>query len=146
MTIASLRDLIAAGDEAEIAGLTGQTTVQLEADLATVAPVTAAAELAYADSVVFSFIGDRLLDVQPPYPRLLITVAADLARARLYKTLAPDHIIKLRDDAMRALRDCRDGKQTLGLTAAGDKPQAQQSAVAAKTSDKLFGREKLALY
>jgi phage gp36-like protein len=67
-----------------------------------------------ARNTIDSHIGGRYSLPIAPVPEILERLACDLARFYLYDDLVTEAIQKRFDDAMKLLRDVRDGKSQLG--------------------------------
>jgi phage gp36-like protein len=138
-------------------GDTRLVTVQLMADAAagvSLAAYTAGEQAAAAQALVVvqralsdaantidSHIGGRYPLPILPVPEILERVACDLARFYLYDDQVTETIGKRFDDAMKLLRDVRDGKSQLGPNGTTGEEPVSNAGAELVTSGRVWGRK-----
>lgn len=110
MPYATLDDLIARFGELELIQLSDAATPGLIDD------AVVARALADADAIVDGHLGGRYALPLAAVPPMLVNVACDLARARLYKDVLPEAVESRRAEAMRYLELLGKGAITLGAS------------------------------
>ena len=75
----------------------------------------AAQALADADELINSYLGERYTLPLPEVPRMVVSVACDIARHRLHKEGLHEEVRKRYEDALRWLKDVAAGRSGLGL-------------------------------
>lgn len=114
-------------DAAAGADLTGYTSDEQAGVALAIAVVNRS--LADAANTIDAHIGGRYPLPIAPVPEILERVACDLARFYLYDDQVTETIQKRFDEAMKLLRDVRDGKSQLGPDGAtGTEPKSNAGA------------------
>lgn len=101
--------------------------------------------LADADAEIDGYVGSRYtLPLPLPTPPVLVPIACDIARYRLYDDAVPDVVRQRYEDAIARLRDIAAGRLSLGIDPA---PAAgSQGAVLARSPSRIFGADQLRDY
>lgn len=134
MTYAGLQDLVERFGERELAQLTDEAGGQA-IDAATVARA-----LADADAEIDGYLGARYALPLTQVPPLVLRLACDIARYRLYDDGVPATVRQRYEDAVAVLRRIADGTVTLGVGAAQTPPAAGAGvAVRTRSPERLFG-------
>lgn len=109
MSYASQADLVASFGSLEITQVTDRNrTGTIDAD-------AVAQALADADELINSYLGERYTLPLPEVPRMVVSVACDIARHRLHKEGLHEEVRKRYEDALRWLKDVAAGRSGLGL-------------------------------
>lgn len=135
MTYCTLTDLTDVFGETEILQLADRDASG-EADAEYLAAV-----LAKVDAEIDSYLRGRYALPLASVPTELTAIAVDLARYRLYPLNVPDTVQKLRDDALRWLRDLAAGRAELNLAT---EPEPVAVGIAASAPDRTFDATTLA--
>ncbi len=85
-------------------------------------------------AMIDAYIGSRYTLPLSLVPEVLVTLACDMVRYRLYKDGAPDEVSDRNRAAMRYLERIQEGKATLGEQEAGEDRSGGQVAVGAGQS------------
>lgn len=118
---ATTADLVTRYGEAEIIQLTDRD------HLGAIDAGVAAQALDDANAEVDSYLAVRYPVPPDPLPTLLVRIACDIARYRLYDDAAPEEIRKRYEDATRILARLADGSMSFGVSpAAPSHPQVAQ--------------------
>lgn len=131
---ATLSDLVERFGEAELIQLT-DTTGAGEIDES-----RAAAALEDAHAEVHGYLATRYPQPPDPVPRLLVRVAADIARYHLYDDAAPDEVRRRCEDARRVLQAIARGEVSLG--APHNTPTHALTVTLAGQPPRLFARRR----
>lgn len=132
MSYARIDDMVARFGEREVAQLTNRDGLDVvDADVLDEA-------LADANAEVHGYLATRYRVPPDPVPRLLVRVACDVARYRLYDDAAPDEVRRRYEDAVRLLKSVADGGVSLGADAAA--PSHPQLVQVVDVSPGLFSR------
>lgn len=132
MSYARIDDMVARFGEREIAQLTNRDGLDVvDADVLDEA-------LADANAEVQGYLATRYRVPPDPVPRLLVRVACDVARYRLYDDGATDEVRRRYEDAVRLLKSVADGGVSLGEDAAA--PSHPQLAQVVDVAPGLFSR------
>lgn len=112
MTYASQQDLIIRFGEEEITQLSDRNRDgAIDVDVLTTA-------LNDADHEIDSYLAGNYILPLPEVPPLLVRLAADIARYRLFDDVVPDEVRNRYTDAVRLLRGLADGSVSLGISTA----------------------------
>lgn len=71
------------------------------------------AALLAADEIIEGYVAGRYVLPLSPVPGFIVSIACDIARFRLHKNGAPEHVIAAHDAALARLKDIQSGKFTL---------------------------------
>jgi len=101
--------------------------------------------VADADAEIDGFVGSRYtLPLPEPVPPVLVPIACDIARYRLYDDAVPVIVRQRYEDAIARLRDIAAGRLSLGIDPA---PAASsQGSVAVRAPARIFGADQLRDY
>lgn len=101
--------------------------------------------IADADAEIDGYVGSRYtLPLPLPTPPVLVPIACDIARYRLYDDAVPEVVRQRYEDAIARLRDIAAGRLILGVDPA---PAAgSQGAVAVRAQARIFGADALRDY
>jgi phage gp36-like protein len=110
MSYVTQAELVTRFGEAELVQLTDRT---LEAT--TINAGVLAGAIADADAMINARLQARVKLPLLTVPLLLVNIASDIARYRLYDDRSPDHVTKRYDDAVKQLEQIRKGELDLGL-------------------------------
>lgn len=80
-----------------------------------------AAALAFADEVIDGYVSARYALPLSPVPGFIVSIACDIARHRLHKNGAPEHVAAAHEAALARLKDIQAGRfilQQAGAAAA----------------------------
>lgn len=69
-----------------------------------------AAALAAADEVIDGYVAGRYALPLSPVPGIIVSIACDIARFRLHKDGAPEHVVAAHSAALARLKDIQSGK------------------------------------
>ncbi|GHU14857.1 hypothetical protein FACS189441_5560 [Betaproteobacteria bacterium] len=99
-----------------------------EAEMRQIAPEPELLAQALADGsseveVVMNALGKRLIE---PYPNIIVSIAANLARWYLYEDHVPEEVQKRAENARALLKRLARGEIVLGVAAAEDLPDAEK--------------------
>ena len=96
--------------------------------------------IADSDAFIESYIAARFTVPIDPAPAILVQIACDIVRYRLYDDMATDRVSKRFNDAVASLRDIGSGKMSLGV----DDPAPQSAGdVEYKAPDRQFTHDSL---
>jgi phage gp36-like protein len=99
--------------------------------------------IADADAEIDGYVGTRYaLPLAEPVPAVLVPIACDIARYRLYDDAVPDIVRKRYEDAIARLKDIAAGRLVLGVDPLAPAPAAAGVSVRARGrefSDELLG-------
>jgi phage gp36-like protein len=93
-----------------------------------------------ADNTIDSHIGGRYPLPIAPVPEILERIACDLARFYLYDDQVTETIQKRFDEAMKLLRDVRDGKSQLGPNGTTGEQPASNAGAELVTGERVWKR------
>ncbi|HRQ57659.1 MAG TPA: DUF1320 domain-containing protein [Azoarcus taiwanensis] len=130
---ATVQDLISRFGEREIAQITNRASALDVIDMA-----VAERALADANAEVHSHVATRYRAPFDPVPTLLVRVACDIARYRLYDDAVPEEIRNRYTDAVRILTRIANGEMGFGEAEAS--PSHPQVAQSVTRPPKVFGR------
>ena len=101
--------------------------------------------IADADAEIDGYVGSRYtLPLPLPTPPVLVPIACDIARYRLYDDAVPEVVRKRYEDAIARLRDIAAGRLSLGIDPA---PAAgSQGAVVVRAPERIFSADALRDY
>lgn len=101
--------------------------------------------LADADAEIDGYVGARYtLPLPTPTPPVLVPIACDIARYRLYDDSVPDVVRQRYEDAIARLKDISAGRLSLGIDPA---PAANSmGGVSVRSPARIFGAEQLRDY
>ena len=101
--------------------------------------------IADADAEIDGYVGARYtLPLPLPTPPVLVPIACDIARYRLYDDAVPDVVRQRYEDAIARLRDIAAGRLSLGVDPA---PAAgSQGTVVVRAPARIFGADALRDY
>ena len=101
--------------------------------------------VADADAEIDGFVGSRYtLPLPEPVPPVLVPIACDIARYRLYDDAVPVIVRQRYEDAIARLRDIAAGRLSLGIDPA---PAASsQGSLAVRAPARIFGADQLRDY
>lgn len=137
MSYAALADLVTRFSERELVQLTDRGDEPTGAiDAARVGHA-----LDEADNVINSYVGVRYALPLASVPALLVDLACDLARFKLYDTGAPEEVRKRYEDAIARLKALSKGEAVLDV--AGIEPVSRDDQVFADTGTRLFTRDSM---
>ncbi len=108
MSYATLADFVAAFGESEATELTDNVGAGVPN------PATYAVAAADADAEIDSHLAGRYVLPLSPVPRLIVRIALDIARYRLWRDHASDEVRRRYEDARRLLEAIAAGKVRLG--------------------------------
>ncbi|MFZ2469479.1 MAG: DUF1320 domain-containing protein [Parvibaculum sedimenti] len=137
MTYATQSDLTTRFSERELVQLTDRADVPTGAIDA--ARVTRALE--EADNIIQSYIGVRYALPLASVPALLVDLACDIARFKLYDTGATEEVRTRYEDAIARLKALSKGEAV--LDAAGIEPEGRDDLVFVDPGERLFSRDKM---
>lgn len=101
--------------------------------------------IADADAEIDGFVGARYsLPLPDPVPPVLVPVACDIARYRLYDDAVPDVVRQRYEDAVSRLKDIAAGRLTLGIEPASTTPAS--AGVRFRSRDRVFSDDLLERY
>lgn len=98
-----------------------------------------------ADAEVDGYLVGRYPLPLATTPQILVGMACDIARYRLYEDRPTEHVRQRYDDAIKYLEKVSQGKISLGLDSA-QQPTAEQGGPKAEGEDRVFSRDKLSDY
>lgn len=107
----------------------------------------AEAALVAATSLIDGYVGAQYQLPLVSVPPMLVDIACDIARYRLYKTSATDQVRQRYKDAIDALTAISKGVITLPLPAAGgsaSQPAGREDVMVIESEERIFSRSKLA--
>lgn len=141
MPYAAQSDLTSRFSEAELVQITNPT------DLAatTVNTTRLASALADADAEIDARLQPRYALPLASVPRLLVNIACDIARYRLYDDRATDQVTRRYDDAIKLLDRIGRGELQLGLDPA-QQPTPSNAGAHVQGVPRTFGRDLLTDY
>ena len=137
MTYATQSDLTTRFSERELVQLTDRADEPTGAIDA--ARVTRALE--EADNIIKSYVGVRYALPLASVPPLLVDLACDLARFKLYDTGATEEVRNRYDDAIARLKALATGTAVLDI--AGIEPEGRDDLVFTDPGERLFSRDKM---
>jgi phage gp36-like protein len=137
MTYATKADLIARFSERELVQLTDRGDEPTGA----VDDARVDRALAEADNLVNSYVGARYPLPFLAIPELLVDLACDIARYRLYQEGATDEVRERYEDAIKRLTAISRGDMV--LDAAGVEPASRDDQVYADTGERMFSRDRM---
>lgn len=101
--------------------------------------------IADADAEIDGFVGARYsLPLPEPVPPVLVPIACDIARYRLYDDAVPDVVRQRYEDAVSRLKDIAAGRLTLGIEPASTTPAS--AGVRFRSRDRVFSDDLLERY
>lgn len=101
--------------------------------------------IADADAEIDGFVGARYsLPLPEPVPAVLVPIACDIARYRLYDDAVPDVVRQRYEDAVSRLKDIAAGRLTLGIEPASTTPAS--AGVRFRSRDRVFSDDLLERY
>jgi len=124
----SARELVQLTDRADVP--TGEIDVERLAQ--------AAGE---ADNIINSYIAVRYDLPLTSIPALLVDLACDIARFKLYDTGAPEEVRGRYDDAIARLKAISKGEAVLDI--AGREPESRDDQVYADIGDRVMSRDRM---
>ncbi len=143
MPYASQADLVARFGSDELIQLTDRTNAgTIDSSVVTTA-------LTDADAMINGYLAARYAVPVSPTPQLLLRLAADIARALLWKDRPTEAVRQAQEDALKMLRDLADGRATLvGVAAApiDASPAVPTARISYAGGEKLLTRDGLAEY
>ena len=143
MPYASQADLVARFGSDELIQLTDRTNA------GTIDSSIVSTALVDADAMINGYLAGRYAVPVIPTPALLLRLAADIARALLWKDRPTEAVRQAQEDALKMLRDLAQGTATLvGVAAApaGASPAVPEARVSFSGGDKVLTRAALAEY
>ena len=78
-----------------------------------------------ADGEINGYLSSRFSAPINPVPTTLVRIACDMARYYLYDDNATDQVTKRYNDAVKFLKGVADGSISIGVSAAGEKPESE---------------------
>lgn len=135
MTYANLTDLIERAGEAEISQIADRDR-DGEPD-----PDVIDAALTGADSVINGYVGAKHPTPLDPVPELVLTWAVSIARYRLHRNGAPEHVAQDYKDAIAALKDVSQGR--IALDVSDGQSATLQGTTLAEHPPEVFTADKL---
>lgn len=136
MTYATQQDLIDRFGEEELIQLTDR------AGLGAVESIAVARALADAEAEIDSYLVVRYAVPVAPAPAMLVRVACDVARYRLYANAPTQPVRVAYEDAVKFLRDVAAGKASLGA-GAESLPAQSGGTVQFEPGGRVFARDNL---
>ncbi|MES9873152.1 MAG: phage protein Gp36 family protein [Candidatus Sedimenticola sp. 6PFRAG7] len=122
MSYCSQQDLVERYGETELVQLTDKTgSGEIDAQIV-------ANAIADADSEIDDRLGSRYKTPIRPVTRSLVRVACDIARYYLYDDHATEHVAERYKNAVKFLDGVASGKISIGIDAAGARPESNNSA------------------
>jgi phage gp36-like protein len=104
------------------------------------------AAIAWSCALIDSKLTGRVdLSLSSPFPPRLVDIACDLTRYELYGVQPIEHVRQRYEDAIKQLDAVRDGKESLGLTTAGEEV-GTVSTVIISSSANVFGNNMTEFY
>lgn len=101
--------------------------------------------IADADAEINGYVGTRYtLPLPEPVPAVLVPIACDITRYRLYDDAVPEVVRQRYEDAVSRLKDIATGRLSLGIDPASVTPAA--GTVKVRSRDRLFSDELLGDY
>lgn len=101
--------------------------------------------IADADAEIDGFVGARYaLPLCEPVPAVLVPIACDIARYRLYDDAVPEIVRQRYEDAVSRLKDIAAGRLTLGIDPASTTPAS--AGVRFRSRDRVFSDDLLERY
>lgn len=101
--------------------------------------------IADADAEIDGYVGTRYtLPLPEPVPAVLVPIACDITRYRLYDDAVPEVVRQRYEDAISRLKDIAAGRLSLGIDPAAVAPVA--GTVKVRSRDRLFSDELLGDY
>lgn len=132
---ATLADMLARFDEADLVQLTDQAG----AGVIDEARVNTA--LTSASTLIDGYVAMKYRTSSVPIPSLLVDVACDIARHRLFRDTPPDAVVAARKAAIDTLDKIQKG--TIKLDAGEETLVARPGAIRVDRRDRLFGRDSM---
>lgn len=139
MSYASQQDLIDRYGEAQLIQLTDRADPPAGA----IDPDEVARALSFAAALIESLVSARYTVPLSPVPPMVVEVACDLARYRLYGEAPTDEVRRRYDDALRWLHDVQAARADLG-GAAQNAPAS--GGVQYSAADRVFNTDSLSDY
>lgn len=99
--------------------------------------------IAYAEDLIDAIVPKT---IRPDKTKLITNLAADIARWRLYDDVAPEHVQKRYDEAMRLLRDAAAGRASLGVSETTGEEKSATGGVKSTAPGRVFNDSSLAGY
>ncbi|MGI8839760.1 MAG: gp436 family protein [Caulobacteraceae bacterium] len=134
MTYAVLADLVTRFGEREMIQLTDRS--QPPADQIDAAVAQSALDA--ASSIVDGYVGAKYALPLPSVPAILVDVACDIARYRLYADQAPERVAVLHKEARTTLRDISRG--AIKIDVAAVEPPSRSDNIETSGNPRLFSR------
>ena len=141
MTYATQLDLVERFGNTELVQLTDRTGQVGDIDATMVARA-----LLDADAEIDGYLAARYTLPLVTVPRLLVGVACDIARYRLYDDRATDQVTRRYDDAVKLLVKIGRGEVLLGLDVTGQAAPPVAGGAMAESAGRVFSRSSLADY
>lgn len=138
MTYATRQDLTDVTGERELIELSDRGDTPID----WVDEVVVARALADADDLIDGFVAGQYTLPLTSSPRILVGVACDIARFKLWKDRASDEVRKRYDDALALLKLIAKGAVKLP-DQAGVEPVARSTIIIAQMPERQFTRDKL---
>lgn len=138
-TYASLDDMISRFGERQMV----EATAHLDPESTEIAESVVADALADADAEINSYLGGRYAVPLAEVPRILLPLACDIARYRLWQDRASETIIDRYKAAISFLRDVAAGKATLGIADPQTEPAETSGGVQLSTGCASSARDSL---
>jgi phage gp36-like protein len=98
--------------------------------------------LADADAEINGYLAGRYTLPLASTPMILVGLACDIARFRLYEDRATEQVRQRYEDAIKYLTKVAEGKISLGLDA-GNQAQTEAGGAKAEGDERVFSRETL---
>jgi phage gp36-like protein len=140
MTYATKQEMIDRFGDLELKQLTDRTGLVDAID-----DVVLGKALDDADAEINGYLMGRYVLPLASTPKILVGLACDIARFRLFEDRATEHVRTRYDDALKYLRDVARGQISLGLDAAGQ-PAAEGGGAKAEGEERVFNNTTLADY
>lgn len=140
MPYAVKQDMIDRFNEVELKQLTDRTGAVDAID-----DVVLGRALDDADAEINGYLAGRHALPLASTPLILVGIACDIARYRLYEDRATEHVRQRYEDAIKYLRSVSKGEISLGLDA-GNQAQAEAGGPKAEGTEATFTRETLQDY
>lgn len=96
--------------------------------------------IADAEGEVDGYLAGRFSAPITPVPKVLVRITSDIARYYLYDDMAPEHISKRYDNAVKFLKGIANGTVNLGVDDTGATPDSKND-VQMESGGHTFGRD-----
>ena len=140
MTYAVKQDMIDRFSEVELMQLTDRTGAVDAID-----DTVLGKALADADAEIDGYVMGRYALPLPSTPKILVGMACDITRYRLYEDRATEHVRARYEDAIKYLKEVALGRISLGLDAA-NQATAEAGGPKAEGEERVFTRSALVDY